>query len=79
MAASIDKLDEDAKLGVVDVSAAKSTAEAGEIPAGTIGTQIMRRVEVFLSTRSRSLFHSSAPTPACARSRSRTVQTCSIT
>lgn len=46
MAAGIVKLDEDAELGVVDATAAKATAAAGEMPAGAIGTQITRRVEV---------------------------------
>jgi hypothetical protein len=45
-AASIVKLDEGAELGVVDASAVKATAEAGEMPAGAIGTQITRRAEV---------------------------------
>lgn len=45
-AASIVKLDEGAELGVVDATAAKATAKAGEMPAGAIGTQITRRAEV---------------------------------
>ena len=45
-AANIVKLDADAKLGTVDVSAAKATAPAGEKPAGAIGIQATRRAEV---------------------------------
>ena len=45
-AASIVKLDDDAELGTVDVSAAKATAPAGEKPAGAIGLQTTRRAEV---------------------------------
>jgi hypothetical protein len=45
-AANIVKLDDDAELGTVDVSAAKATAAAGEKPAGAIGLQTTRRAEV---------------------------------
>ena len=45
-AANIVKLDDDAELGTVEVSAAKATAAAGEKPAGAIGLQAIRRAEV---------------------------------
>ena len=45
-AANIVKLDDDTELGEVDVTAAKATAAAGEMPAGAIGLQVTRRAEV---------------------------------